>query len=231
MTSKRVFAGAIVVAAALFAGELAQTAMFQFGGITPKEERAGPVRLLSPAFVVPGDAKPLPAGWDGQGRAALYDWKDREMQELLGTVRTVVLWSSETQRKWVRPGSACDFIIESFGRSDGVTAMPGADALSEPYKRIHTCNAVSLAEQRTVTYAFNLPDPRCSTSALIFWKIPGDAGMQARTRAMQAVRSAIAPDAACIETARSIALTFVTVCAAGVVSVLLLLVILFRRSA
>jgi hypothetical protein len=223
----------------LLAGTLAQTLLFGAGSISPEKDKAGPVELVSPTLHLPGRVTPMPAGWNGEARALLYEWRDRETHQLLGPARVAVLWSTGPEREWMQAGSACDFILRHFGRSDAVTAIGGMDALTEPVRGIHTCNALALADQRPWVYAYQLPDARCRTSALVFWRIPGTPAdgtdderfNTAKSRAFQAIGGSIVPDAACIATTGSLARAMVAALVAGMASVLLLFSILYRRSA
>jgi hypothetical protein len=140
----------------------------------------------------------------------------------------VILWSSMPQREWLRFDSVCSFIVRHFETRGGLTRMPACFASTAGH--IHKCRC------RSTTYSFVLPDPRCSTSALIFWNVrmldshaPGAA--KARGLAPSAVSADIDPDLACQDAVHSFARGMIIALLVGAAAVIALLILLYRRSA
>jgi hypothetical protein len=247
MISKRIVILTAVIAAILLAGVIAETLLFDTPPIKIEEDVAGPLKVMSPNLQLPGRREALPVQWTERGAALLYNWKNAETQELLGPIRVVVLWSNKPEREWLRAGSVCDFLFREFGEEDHLTSVPGFDALSLQTKGItaHTCMANSLTDGRQAFYTYDMPEGRCGWSALIFWKVPWsvnsdtadavafnarlDGGL--RARALNAARASIAPDATCQRTVSSISRNVITAGGAGFASILLLLIVIYRRSA
>ena len=241
MISRRIAIVATVIALVFLAGSIAETRLFSAGRLSIDEDTAGPVKLASPVLDLPGRPVPLTSGWRGRAAALLSDWTDAETQELLGPVRVAILWSDEPERSWLRVGSVCRFIFRHFGQTDSLVTIPGLDALT--LRDMHVCMCMSPVDGREWFYVYQLPDPRCRTSALVFAKVPGklhadapDAeevnsrigGMKARS--FNAIAASIDPDVACDDTVGSLARATVVGAIAGATCILLLMMILYRRS-
>ena len=161
---------------------------------------------------------------------------------MLGPIRAVVLWTTSTERSWTRAGSVCDFLLRKFGPVDSLVTMPGMDALT--MKNMHICMCTAKDDDRQWFYAYQLPDARCGTSALVFWTVPWTLSSDAldadqinaridgamKARAFNSLTASVHADASCEETLSSFARGVVLAMIAGAISVLLLLALLYGKT-